>query len=174
MTVAVAYKSTAPAVVGAYLQAREEIAATWRAKVDAFKESIGGREIFGTAFFDGGWAVQGFYTPNSFAEIPEGWRRDGKFKAVPAKRTPEGQEAAAKLAELRLPGNHYPGVPEMLHAEGHMVFPRIVTAGTDHFLTLSLAVLDEPGNTIDPGLWEPVKLSAFHAALEAAEAAATA
>ncbi|MBG0738778.1 hypothetical protein IV500_05010 [Paeniglutamicibacter antarcticus] len=169
MTVAVAYKSTAPTVVDTYLQAREEIVAVWRTSVDAFQESVGGHEIHGTAFFDGGWAVQGFYTPNSFAEIPDGWRREGKFKAVLAKRTPEGRAAAATLTELRLPGNHYPGVPAILHAENHAVFPRIVTAGKDHFLTLSIAPLDEPNNAVDRGLWEPVKLSAFHAAVEAAE-----
>jgi hypothetical protein len=174
MTVAVAFKSTAPQLVGAYLQAREEIVAAWRTNVDAFKASVGDREIHGTALFDGGWIVRGFHTRNSFEEIPAGWRRDGKFNAVPAKRTPEGKEAAAKLAEMRLPGNRYPGAPEMLHAAGHMVFPRIVTAGTDHFLTLSLAVLDEPANRVDPDLWEPVKLSEFHAALEAAETAGVA
>ena len=168
MTVAVAYKSTAPAVVGAYLEAREETVAAWRTNVDAFRKTVGDREIFGISFFDGGWAVQGFYTPNSFVEIPDGWRRESKFKAVPAKRTPEGKAAAEKLAELRLPGNHYPGVPAMLAAETHMVFPRIVTAGAGYFLTLSKVPLDTPATAVDPAVWEPVKLSEYHAALEAA------
>jgi hypothetical protein len=170
MTAAVAFKTTQPELIAAYLQAREEITAAWRAKVDAFQVSVGGREVFGTSFFDGGWAVQGFCTPNSFAEIPEGWRREGKFKAVPAKRTPEGLEHAKTLATLRLAGNSYPGCPDILFAEGFSIFPRVQKIGENYFLTLSKVPLNEPGNALDREIWEPVKLSAYHAAIEDAEA----
>lgn len=171
MTVAVAFKSKQPELVAAYLAAHEKAVAEFNAKVDAFKATIGGRELFGTRFFDGGFAVAGFNTQNSFEEIPAGWRRDGKHKAVPARKTPEGKEHAKALAGLGLRGNTYPGCPNMLFAEGYSVYPRVAKAGADFFLTLSIVLRDEPNNALDPEIWEPVKLSEYHAALEAAETA---
>jgi hypothetical protein len=32
-----------------------------------------------------------------------------------------------------------------------------------------MVLRDEPNNSLDPEFWEPVKLSEYHAALEAAE-----
>lgn len=168
-SVAVAFKAKQPALIAAYLAAREVAVADFHTKADAFKESIGGHELFGTAFFDGGWAVRGFNTPNSFMELPAGWRREGRLTAVPAKRTPEGKEHAKALAGLRLAGNTYPGCPNTLHAEGFAVFPRVNQVGDDYFLTLSKVPLDEASNALDPEVWEPMKLSAYHAALEAAD-----
>lgn len=169
MTVAVAFKSKQPAVIADYLADHEKAVAEFNAKVEAFKATVGGRELHGTAFFDGGWAIAGFHTSNSFEEIPAGWRREGSFKAVPAKRTPEGKEHVAALAALRLKGNTYPGCPNMLFAEGFSVYPRVKKVGDDYFLTLSKVPLAERGNDLDPEFWEPVKLSEYHAALEAAE-----
>lgn len=166
---AVAFKTKQPALIAAYLADHEKAVDEFNAKVEAFKATVGGRELHGTAFFDGGWAIAGFHTNNSFEEIPAGWRREGSFKAVPAKRTPEGKEHVAALAALRLKGNTYPGCPNMLFAEGFSVYPRVNTIGDDYFLTLSKVPLDEPGNALDPGIWDQVKLSEYHAALEAAE-----
>ncbi|APX00381.1 hypothetical protein [Arthrobacter sp. QXT-31] len=173
MTVAVAFKSTRPADVAAYLAARETEVAEFHARTDAFKEELGGKELFGTAFFDGGWAVRGFHTANSFEEFPAGWRRESRFNAVPAKRTPEGKEAAATLATLRLPGNKYPGATEVFYADGFMIIPRMAKVGDDYYLTLSKPLAAENNNTPDPEFWEPVKLSAYHAALEASGEAVT-
>ncbi|QOD06028.1 hypothetical protein [Pseudarthrobacter sp. BIM B-2242] len=169
---AVAFKAKQPALIADYLAAREVAVADFHTKADAFKESIGGHELFGTAFFDGGWAVRGFNSPNSFMELPAGWRREGGLKAVPARRTPEGKEHAKTLATLRLAGNTYPGCPNMLFAEGYSVYPRVEQVGDDYFLTLSMVLRDEPNNSLDPEAWEQVKLSEYHAALEAAEEAA--
>ena len=169
MNVAVAFKSKQPDVIAAYLAAHEKAVAEFNAKVEAFKATVGGRELFGTRFFDGGFAVAGFNTNNSFEEIPAGWRREGSHKAVPAKKTPEGKEHAKTLAGIRLKGNTYPGCPNMLFAEGFSLYPRVAKVGEDYFLTLSMALRDEPNNAPDPESWEPMKLSEYHAALEAAE-----
>lgn len=169
MTVAAAFKTIQPDLIAGYLAERTTITAAWREKVDAFKESIGGRELFGTAFFDGGWAIAGFHTNNSFEDIPAGWRREGRLNAVPAKRTPEGKEIAATLAGLRLPGNTYPGAPNMMFSEGHSLYPRVSQIGDTYYLTVSKTPRDEKANTLDPEIWEPVKLSEYHAALESGE-----
>lgn len=164
---AVAFKAKKPALIADYLAAREVAVAEFNAKVEAYKPTVGGRELSGIRFFDGGFSVTGFQTKNSFEEIPAGWRRKGKFEAVPAKRTPEGKEHAKDLTALRLAGNTYPGCPNTLHAENFAVWPRVEQVGADYFLTLSMVPLAEPKNTLDPEVWEPVKLSEYHAALEA-------
>lgn len=169
MTVAVAFKAKQPDLIAAYLAAHEKAVAEFNAKVEAYKATVGGRELFGTRFFDGGFSVAGFTTTNSFEELPVGWRREGSHKAVPAKKTPEGKEHAKALAALRLKGNTYPGCPNMLFAKGYSLYPRVAKVGEDYFLTLSMALRDEPNNSLDPEFWEHVKLSAYHAALEAAE-----
>jgi hypothetical protein len=172
MTVAVAFKTKQPSLIADYLAARESMVYHWRATVDAFKESLGGREIVGTGFFDGGFAVTGYRAEKYGEDLPAGWRFDGAKKdVVPAKRTPEGKKLAAFLGELELPGNSYPGCPDILFAEGFSIFPRVEKIGDDYFLTLSKAPLDKPANAVDPEIWEPVKLSAYHAAIEDAEAA---
>jgi hypothetical protein len=169
MNVAIAFKTKKPAVIADYLAAREVAVVEFNAKVEAFKTTVGGRELFGTRFFDGGFSIAGFLTNNSFEEIPLGWRREGRLNAVPAKRTPEGKEHAKTLAGLRLRGNTYPGCPNMLFAKGYSLYPRVAKVGDDYFLTLSMALRDEPNNAPDSEIWEPVKLSEYHAALEAAE-----
>jgi hypothetical protein len=169
MNVAVAFKSRPAQHVAAYLADHETAVAEFNTKVEAFKATIGGRELFGTRFFDGGFSIAGFLTSNSYEELPAGWRRERGGKAVPAKKTPEGKEHAKALAGLRLKGNTYPGCPNMLFAEGFSLYPRVAKVGEDYFLTLSMVLRDEPNNSLDPEFWEPVKLSEYHAALEAAE-----
>lgn len=172
MNVALAFKSKHPDVIAAYLADHEEAVNGFNAKVEAYKATVGGRELSGIRFFDGGFSVTGFQTNNSFEELPAGWRRKGRLEAVPAKKTLEGKEHAKVLAGLRLKGNTYPGCPNMLFAEGYSLYPRVTKAGEDYFLTVSMPLRDEPNNAPDPEAWEQVKLSEYHAALEAAEAAA--
>lgn len=169
MTVAVAFKSKQPDVIAAYLAGHEKAVAEFNAKVEAYKPTVGGRELTGIQFFDGGFSVTGFQIENSFEELPVGWRRERGGKAVPAKKTPEGKEHAKTLATLRLRGNTYPGCPNMLFAEGYSLYPRVAKVGEDYFLTLSMVLRDEPNNSLDPEFWETVKLSEYHAALEAVE-----
>lgn len=170
MTVAVAFKTKQPALIADYFAAREATVAEWHTKVDAFKASVGDLEVVGIRFFDGGFSVSGFRAAKYGDELPAGWRFDGAKKdVVPAKRTPEGKEAAKSLDGLRLAGNSYPGAPDIMFADGFSLFPRVEQVGDDFYLTLSKAPLAERGNSLDPDIWEPVKLSEYHAALEAAE-----
>jgi hypothetical protein len=170
MNVAVAFKTNQPSLIADYLAAREEAVAEFNAKVEAFKATIGGRQMFGTRFFDGGFAISGYRAEKYGEELPAGWRFDGAKKdVVPAKRTPEGKEIAKTLSGLHLAGDSYPGCPDMLFTEGFSIFPRVAKVGDDFFLTLSKVPNDEPRNAMDPMIWEPVKLSEYHAALEAAE-----
>ncbi|MET4143873.1 hypothetical protein [Arthrobacter sp. UYCo732] len=168
MNAALVFKTKKPQLIADYLAKREKVVSDWQAKVDAFKASIGGREVFGTSFFDGGWAVAGYRAAKYGEELPAGWRFDGaRLDVVPAKRTPEGKGHVATLAGLRLPGNTFPGCPDILFAEGFGIFPRVETVGGDHFLTLSRVPLEDQSKRIDQDIWEQVKLSEFHAALEA-------
>lgn len=172
MTIAVAFKTKQPELIADYLANRDAAVADFHAKVDAFKASIGDREVFGTSLFDGGFIVAGYRAAKYGEDLAAGWRYQGsRLDVVPAKRTPEGQEHAKTLASLYLAGNSYPGCPDVLFAEGFSIFPRVEKIGDDYFLTLSKVPLDKPANVVDSEIWEPVKLSAFHAAIEDAEEA---
>lgn len=169
MTVAAAFKTKQPDLIAAYLTTHETAVAEFNAKVDAFKATIGGRELFGTRFFDGGFSISGYRAEKYGEDLPAGWRFDGAKKdVVPARRTPEGKEIGKTLAGLRLPGNSYPGAPDIMFAEGFSLFPHVEKIGEEFYLTVSRAPLAERGNALDPSIWEPVKLSEYHAALEAA------
>lgn len=170
MTVAVAFKTKRPDLITDYLTKREVEVAEFRAKADAFEAKVGGRTLHGISFFDGGWAVAGFRANKYGEELPAGWRFDGaRLDAVPAKRTPEGKEIVKELAELRLRGNTYPGVPNMLFADGFSIFPRVEKVGDDYFLTLSKVPREEKANKLDADIWEPVKLSSYYSAIEEAD-----
>lgn len=167
---AVAFKAKQPTLIADYLAAREATKADFNNRVTAFQESVGGRTPFGTRFFDGGHTIEGFRAEKYGEDLPAGWRFNGsRLDVVPAKRTAEGKAIAKQLAELALPGDKFPGAPRIMHAEDHALFPRVTKAGDDYYLTLSKAPLTDIGVDLDPEIWEPVKLSAFHTALEQTE-----
>lgn len=176
---AVVFKARQPQAIADYLAAHEAKQEAFQNATKDFREKVGGRELFGIRFFDGGFVVNGFHMNSYNEELPAGWRRDGnKLMAVPAKRTPEGKEIVAELAKLRLDGNSYPGCPRDLHTEtvngrGFAIFPRIEKVGDEYYLTLSEEPRASELDEIDPEQWERVKLSAYHAAVEDAEAGAT-
>jgi hypothetical protein len=167
----VVFKCKQPLVLNAYDAQRDVDVAIFNAKCDEFSKTVGGRSLFGTRFFDGGWAIRG-YTMHSYTEeLPVGWRQERHSdNAVPAKRTPEGKEIASKLNDLHLKGNKFPGVPKTLFAEGYMVYPRTEKIGEDWWLTLSKTPVESDRNEIDSDLWEPAKLSEYYAAKETADA----
>lgn len=173
MTVAAAYKATRPDLLADYLTAREAEVADFNTRVAAFQDSVGGRTPFGTRFFDGGHSIEGYRAKAYGEELPAGWRFNGsRLDVVPAKRTPEGKAIAKQLAELTLKGDKFPGAPAIMFAEGHSLFPRVNKVGQDYYLTLSMVPITDVGIDLDPALWEPVKLSAYHAALEQTEVVA--
>lgn len=166
-TPAAVFKALKPEMLRAYFADRATVTEAFDAKVQAFKETVGGRDPIGIAFFDGGWSVTGYRMTGAGDQLLPGWRRDGKTTtAVPAKRIPEGKSIAETLAGLRLPGDRFPGVPGSLRAGNYEVFPRTQEVGEEIFLTLSREPSDP--SVIDAAHWIPVKLSEYHAALEAA------
>lgn len=167
MTVAVAFKAKRPALLADYLSQRELVVSAFNSRVEAFKESVGGRDPFGTRFFDGGHTIEGYRAEKRGEDLPAGWRFSGaRLDVVPAKRTPEGKQIAKELAALHLKGDKYPGAPSIMYGENHSIFPRVNKVGDDYYLTLSKVPLSDIGVDLDRDVWEPVKLSAYHAALE--------
>lgn len=175
MTV-LAFKSSKPAEITAFLADRTAKQQAFDEKVAEFRKTVNGRELQGIRMFNGGFIVQGFAMNRRNEELPAGWRQDGSSnRAVPAKRTPEGKAIAGRIAGLRLEGASIPGAPESLSTAmnpntgtGYEIFPRLRTVGDEHFLTLSRVPADDDLARIDAEAWTPVKMSEFHAALEAA------
>lgn len=172
---AVVWKSLDPSAMDKYMEERKKVTDAFYAKVDAFKESIGGRNIVGFRSIDGGFSVTG-YTLESRSELPApGWRRDGASnRAVPAKRTPEGKAISEQLKDLYVPAEIYPGSPRFMHTpmdpetgEGYIMSPRAQKIGDDYFLTLPNKPEEDRGETVNPDLWAPAKLSEYYAAKEA-------
>lgn len=169
-SVAVAFKAKQPTLLADYLAAREATKADFNTRVAAFQESVGGRTPFGTRFFDGGHSIEGYRAEKYGEDLPAGWRFNGaRLDVVPAKRTAEGKEIARQLSALTLKGDTYPGAPAIMYSESHSIFPRVNKVGDDYFLTLSKVPLGDIGVDLDPEVWEPVKLSVYHAALESVE-----
>jgi hypothetical protein len=170
MTVAAAFKAKQPTLLTEYLTNREAEVADFNVRVAVFQESVGGRTPFGTRFFDGGHSIEGYRAKAYGEELPAGWRFNGsRLDVVPAKRTAEGKEIARQLKALTLKGDKFPGAPAIMFADSHSLFPRVSKVGEDYYLTLSMAPLTDIGVDLDPDLWEPVKLSTYHAVLEQAD-----
>lgn len=171
MSAAAVYRCLDNARLSEYAERREVLESRWRAGMAQYKLALGGVELHGISFYDGGWSIRG-YVMKDWEDLQHGWRRDGRsLNAVPAKRTEDGKALARELRSLDLPGNKYPGVPDVLHTptvngQGYMVFPRTELLGDQWWLTLSMAP-DDSRNGIDPQLWTPAKLSEYHAAKEA-------
>lgn len=171
---AVVWKSLDPSAMDKYMEERKKVKDTFYAKVDAFKESLGGRNIVGIRGIDGRFSVTG-YTLESRSEVPApGWRRDGASnRAVPAKRTPEGKAISEQLKDLCLSAEIYPGTPRFMHTPtdpetgtGYLMSPYAEKIGEDYFLILPNKPEAKSAAEVDPALWAPAKLSEYHAALE--------
>ncbi|NKX56003.1 hypothetical protein [Arthrobacter mobilis] len=70
-------------------------------------------------------------------------------------------------------GNRYPQAPRKLHTptvdgQGYMLFPDVKKVGDEYFLTLSMEPKESELARLAPEHWEPVKLSAYYTAVEAA------
>lgn len=173
---ALAYRATRPDSITKFHADRLAAEKAFNEKVSEFRRTVNNRELEGIRYFDGGFAVTGFTMESRNEELPAGWRRDGASnRAVPAKRTPEGKAIAEKLKSLQLAGVAIPGVPDALDTDrdpqtgrGYRVFPGLRSAGDEHFLIMSRVPCDRDLAAIDTAEWAPVKLSEYHAALEAA------
>lgn len=165
-------KATDRPLIADYLAQREAEEATYAERVKVFLASVGAENGLGFNGFDGSRQVTGYEIPTG-AEPGEGWRRDYKKwnLAVPAKKTPEGKRIANEvLPELRLAGLGIPDAPWSISAGNVRCWGRVQTISVDYFLIYSEIPENTNANVWGP-LWEPVKLSAYHAAIEADEAA---
>lgn len=170
---AVVWKSTRPEEVALYEASRLADREAFDARVKAFKATRAGGSITGISGFDGSWTITGYAIPANTSPLP-GWRRDGSSnRAVPAKRTAEGKEIASELDGLRLPGNHYPGMPWNFTSEPdwkdqeYAMWPFVERIGEDFYVSVGRTPRARDMARVDSGLWEPVKLSEYHAAVEA-------
>lgn len=169
---ATVYKCKEPLVLDSYGIARKVELDEFNARCDEFKASLGGKDLHGISYFDGGWAIQG-YTMEQYGDEPlPGWRRErNSLQAVPAKRTPEGKAIAQELNKLYLKGNKYPGVPESVSCEGFRIWPRAERLLEGWWLTFSKEPYPEELDRIDAELWRPARLSEYYAMKEAEEGA---
>lgn len=167
-----------------YLEQREKERADFDAGMDAFRATVGGNELFGIHGIDGSICITGYELGPREEPLP-GWRRDGAAaRAVPAARTIEGKQIAAELRNLQLSSEIYPGTPRFMRSEtdkqtgrGYLMSPVAEELGGTYYLSLSHEPRSSDADSIDPKLWKRIRLSEYHAALEAqadsnAEAAA--
>lgn len=172
----VVWKSRKPAQVRLFLAAREAAVERFNAKVKAFEAEVGAKLVANRGY-DGSITVAGYVLPSRHTSTLPGWRRDGASNhAVPAKRTPEGKAIAAKLQDLRLGSNTPPGMPwnfcsdEDAQGRSYSMWPTIAQAGEDYYVCLQRAPSARDAAAADTERWAPVKLSEYHAALEAQSA----
>ena len=170
MSTAIAMKCLAPDVLDSWQEFRDIQTADYDAKCDAFRLTLGGKDLIGCQFFKGGFQVTGYQMRSYNEELPAGWRRERNSAiAVPAKRTPEGKAIAAELKNLYLPDHAHPGVPKWLHCDGYSIFPSVHKIGDDWWLTMSRTPYEKDMEDFDSALWAPAKLSEYYAAKEDAE-----
>lgn len=167
-------KAKDPQSIAAWLETRDAHRAEFTAKTLAFATRYGREEMMARAVGFGDCFTQyaiGF-APDA-GPIPEGWRQDSKTGYIlPAKRTEAGKAVAAELNKIQYT-SQVPGVPELVHSvndprtgEGYMGGFRVQKIGQDYYATVTFA-LDAPSQKqLDDAVWEQVKLSAYHAALE--------
>lgn len=181
---AAVWKCQDAARVRLYLEQREKERTAFDAGMDEFRATVGGNELFGIHGIDGSICITGYELGLREEPLP-GWRRDGPAaRAVPAARTIEGRKIAADLKSLQLSSEIYPGTPRFMRSEtdsqtgrGYLMSPVAEELGGTYYLSLSHEPRSADAESIDTNLWKRIRLSEYHAALEAqadsnAEAAA--
>lgn len=175
-TPAVVWKSRKPSQVRLSLSAREAAVERFNTKVGALEAEIGAK-LVASRGYDGSVTLTGYVLPSRHSAAQPGWRRDGSSNhAVPAKRTPEGKEIAAKLQSVRLGVNTPPGMPwnfcsdEDAHGRSYSMWPTVTQVGEDFYVGVQHVPSARDAAAVDLSQWEPVKLSSYHAVLEAQQA----
>jgi hypothetical protein len=161
------YRTTNPDAVAAWhsaAAAREK----WGEQMKAFlaEHGFGDRTVYvshsgrvlGVEYIDG-------------EDVPDGWRvdrRTGYLMPALAKRA--GKLIDARLAELVQPDprDAMPGMPKTLFVSLAMLTCGLELIDGVLFATWSRAI---PEDQVDATVWEPVKLSAYYAAVEARDEA---
>jgi hypothetical protein len=166
-----AYRSSAPHVLEAFdawvAQCREV-----EAKRTAVEEKYGRPLVVVRSGFGHGTPVAGFESTPADADNPA-LREDRRHHyQVPRLGTTAGKALAAELGELSQRGPALPGMPAF-HIGGTsrglaVAAPALRRVGD---VVWAYWELNVSGSTsLDEGLWEPVPLSAYYAAMESADA----
>jgi hypothetical protein len=161
-----------PDIMAAYQEKRNAEFAVYQAKIDEFKNMVGGRELHGILRHDGVLFPEGYILTTKTEEPIPGWRRVGTSnRALPAKRTPEGREmdkAFRKfISDDAIPSFQiFPGFPEVLYSGFEAEFPKVENIGDDFILTSTVDIGPDERAQIDTTIWEPLMLSKYRAMLE--------
>ncbi|MCU6480488.1 hypothetical protein [Arthrobacter sp. A2-55] len=173
---AIAFRARQREIIAAHIEGRKDAVAAYNDRLRLFLFGVGSDKAHGIQGFNGSFWVGGYQIPVG-TEPQEGWRRDSKkpHMAVPAKKTPEGKRLADEvLPRIGLAAECIPGAPDSIVGGGYRAWPRVQTVGAEHFLTFSQAPDRTPIPGLDLNIWEPVGLSVYYAAREAAEEAVVA
>lgn len=177
-TTATAYKATDPKIVSDWLDQRDADHKQFKADASAFAAQYGRKSLVQrTNGLGDSYTVFAIgLDPDGFADVPEGWRVDSKTGyIVPAKRTPEGKAAAAELSKIQ----YTSCAPEMPHFVHSVSDPQtgggffggfsVEKVGQDYYATIGFELDESSKKAAESDLWEPVRLSAYWAAVEEAE-----
>jgi len=182
-----AYRSRHPDVLAAFTAAQDATNAYSKAVFAALAEHGMGEHQ--AAVSSGAFSAGRFLGVVAEKDeiIPDGWRMSqagNRILAVPDKRTRAGKAAAAALAGLSSPGEcRLPGMPgQVLVAEDASFSSRVCVPGvrlledaSAVYVTWSTSLEAATGMdhrslvSADAAYWEPVRLSAYWAAIEIAD-----
>lgn len=166
---AVVFKCRQPELMDNWEALQDQLWADWKIGQARLREELGVETLVQNSGM-GGVFISG-YAPRDGSEEPKpGFRRDRKTGyMLPALRTPEGKRWQGRLYEVRY-SEKIPGVPPRVIGGGYMGVFKREKIGADWYAWLGF----DPGESqlarVSPDIWEPVKLSAYHAAKEEAGA----
>jgi hypothetical protein len=175
------YRSRSPEVLDAMRAAQNSIRAYVKATGQILDDAgVGSHGVYRES---SGWSVakfRGLAVPDG-EQPPHGWRMGAQY-AVPDKRTKAGKQVAAALDAVKHPGDPRMaliGMPPDVSTPGGFTSPgtRFLEDGAAFYVTWRVdpATCRESFTRgtfqIDRDLWEPVLLSEYYAAVEAAGAA---
>ncbi|MEV7014076.1 hypothetical protein [Streptosporangium sp. NPDC051022] len=139
----------------------------WQTQVEAFLDEhrLTGRNVY---FSDASSAILGV-EHNENEEVPPGWRvhRTHGY-LVPRLTTKAGKTANTRLDELKRPDprDEVPGMPKNCLVGASFMTCGMQVMGGVLYVTWPRPI---PESQVDLAVWEPVKLSEYYAAIEAAE-----
>lgn len=165
------FKCTTNSIVDEYEALINKLWAEYQERANAKAAELG-KELCSRSSYDGVW-ITGYDEPDRSVKAPAGWRRDSATGFImPNQRSKAGKEIAADLNSISYRPPAKPGLPSLVWGEGFMGQMGMHKLGGDWYAYVTVPLGDRtPEQTrlseVDPDLWEPTKLSAYYAALEA-------
>jgi hypothetical protein len=165
------FKCTTNSIIDEYEATINKLWAEYieRAKV---KEQELGKPLCSRSSYDGVW-LTGYVEEDKSVRAPAGWRRDAATGfIVPNQRSKAGKALALELESISYRPPAKPGLPSLVWGDGYMGKFGMQKLDGDWWATVTVPLGDRtPEQTrlceVDEDLWEPSKMSAYYAALEA-------